>query len=113
VFDRAESASAPDLLNAEVLQILRQHERRSLIDASRSRLALETLTNLPITRYPTLNLLDRAWGLRHNLTAYDAMHAALALALGVSLVTADGRLAAAARDHVRVSVVLLSESTRQ
>jgi predicted nucleic acid-binding protein len=108
VFDPTDGAAAPDLLNAEVLHVLRRRERRGLLDSSRSRQALEALLDLPITRYPTLALLDRAWGLRANLTGHDAMYAALAEALGTGLVTVDGRLASAARDHGRISVVLLS-----
>ena len=107
VFDRTEGASAPDLLNAEVLQIIRRFERRHIIDAGQSSAASQTLVDLPIERYPTLNLLDRAWALRSNLSAYDAMYVALAIAIGVDLVTADARLATAAREHARLPVVLL------
>lgn len=108
VFDADEGAAAPDLLNAEILHVLRRYERRGVIDAQRSREAIADLSDLPITRYPTMTLLERAWTLRQNLTAYDAMYAALAEALGAPLVTADGRLAAAARSHARIAVVLLT-----
>jgi predicted nucleic acid-binding protein len=104
----SEPAAAPDLLNAEVLHVLRHYERRGAIDAGWSRQALEDLVDLPIVRYPTLALLEGAWTLRRNLTGYDAMYAALAAALGAPLVTSDSRLAAAARQHAGVSVVLLS-----
>jgi predicted nucleic acid-binding protein len=99
----SEPAAAPDLLNAEVLHVLRHYERRGAIDAGWSRQALEDLVDLPIVRYPTLALLEGAWTLRRNLTGYDAMYA-----LGAPLVTSDSRLAAAARQHAGVSVVLLS-----
>ena len=107
VFDAPHGAAAPDLLNAEVLNVLRRYERRDLIDARRSREALEDLLDLPIARYPTTAVLERAWTLRLNLTAYDAMYAALADALGVAVVTADGRFAAAARRYAHIPVVLL------
>jgi len=107
VFGAPDGAAAPDLLNAEVLSVLRRYERRDLIDARRSREALEDLLDLPIARYPATAVLERAWTLRLNLTAYDAMYAALADALGVAVVTADGRLAAAARRHAHIPVVLL------
>jgi predicted nucleic acid-binding protein len=106
VFD-AQGAAAPDLLNAEILHVLRRYERRGVIDAERSSQAVADLTDLPIARYPTLALLERAWTLRSNLTSYDAMYAALAQALAASLVTTDGRLAKAARVHARIAVVLL------
>ena len=101
-----EPAAAPDLLNAEILQVLRHYERRGAIGAGRSREALEDLIGLPIVRYPTLVLLEGAWTLRRNLRAYDAMYAALAVALESPLVTSDPRLADAA-GHAGVSVVLL------
>ena len=87
--------------------MLRRYERRDLIDARRSREALEDLLDLPIACYPATAVLERAWTLRLNLTAYDAMYAALADALGVAVVTADDRLAAAARRHAHIPVVLL------
>ena len=88
--------------------MLRRRERRGLLDARRSHEALDTLIDLPILRYPTLILLERAWALRPNLSAYDAIYAALADELGVAVVTADSGLAVAARRHARVPVVLLS-----
>lgn len=100
-------AAAPDLLNAEVTQTLRTHERRGRIDESRSREAVDDLLALPVTRYPTLQLLDRAWALRHNFTVYDAMYVALAEALGTSFLTTDEHLAAAVRAHTAVDVIVV------
>jgi predicted nucleic acid-binding protein len=99
--------SAPDLLNAETLNVLRRYERAGFIDESRSRAALDDLVQLPIARYPTLALLDSAWSVRRNLSAYDAMYASLAAALDEPLVTTDARLASAARRHTGASIVLL------
>lgn len=107
MFGASEAAAAPDLLNSEVLQVVRGHELRAQIDDMRSRTAIQTLLQLPLARYPSLSLLDRAWALRHNFTAYDAMYVALAEALETKLVTADGGLARAARAHARIPVVLL------
>jgi len=100
-------AHAPDLLNAEILHVLRGYERRGVIDAERSREVVRDLLDLPIARYPTTVLLERAWQLRANLTAYDAMYVALADALDTRLVTADAGLAAAARTHAGIEVALL------
>lgn len=100
-------AAAPDLLNAEAMHAIRDQERRGLFDAGRSRQALEDLLDLPIARYPTLQLVERAWELRRNVTAYDGMYVALAEALETKLVTADGGLARAAQAHARIQVVLL------
>ena len=50
---------------------------------------------LALRRFATRGLTERIWGLRYNLTAYDASYVALAEALGCELHTADSRLAAA------------------
>lgn len=107
MFDASDTAAAPDILNSEVLQVVRTHELRGQIDEIRSRTAIQTLLQLPVARYPSLSLLERAWALRHNFTAYDAMYVALAEALETKLVTADGGLARAAQAHARIPVVLL------
>lgn len=108
VFDPAERQAAPDLVNAEVLHVLRGLERGGAIDAATSAEAVETLMQLPIARFPTASLIDRAWALRDNFTAYDAMYVALAEAIETRLVTTDARLARAVRDHSAVEVVLLA-----
>lgn len=100
-------AAAPDLLNAEVLQEIRLRERSGRMDSARSREAVEDLLALPITRYPTLQLLEAAWDLRHNFTADDAMYVALAKALEAPLVTADGPLTRAATTHSGIDAILL------
>ena len=66
------------------------------------------LVGLPIERYEHGPLLDRILELRDNFSAYDASYVALAEALGVSLLTADLRLAAATRAHTGVNVHLTS-----
>lgn len=104
----SRGAHAPDLLNAEVLHVLRRYGRQGVITAQRSREMVRDLADLPIARYPTMALIDRAWSLRANLTAYDAMYVALAEALDAPLVTADARLAAAARTHAGIEVALLA-----
>lgn len=45
------------------------------------------------------------WALRHNLAAYDAAFVVLAEQLDASLVTCDGRIAAAPGHHARVEVM--------
>lgn len=86
---------APDLLNIEVLSTLRRLERGGTIDAARAAQALGDLERAPLWRLPTLSLLDDAWALRTNVSAYDATYVALARTLQCPLVTADARLARA------------------
>ena len=50
-------------------------------------------------------LLPRAWELRSNMTIYDGVYVALAELLAAPFLTADGRLARAARGIVEVELV--------
>lgn len=51
-------------------------------------------SEMRITRYPHVPLLQRAWELRDTLSTYDPVYVALAEALRAPLVTCDARLAA-------------------
>ncbi len=97
-------AHAPHLIDAEVGQVLRRYVLTGQIRADRARLAIGHLAGLPLVRYPHSPLLAAASGLVRNLTVYDALYVVLAAGLGATLLTADGRLARAAR---RLTVVEL------
>lgn len=86
---------APDLLDLEVLSVLRRRARSGDIDEADAGIALETLAELRLTRYPHLPLLPRVWTLRTNLSPYDAAYVALAEELACPLVTGDRRIARA------------------
>ena len=58
-----------------------------------------------MTRSPHDLFLGRIWGLRYNLTAYDAAYVALAEALAVTLVTCDTRLAASVGHRATIELV--------
>ena len=95
--------AAPDLLDIEVMNVLRRWERRNEITSARAVQALDDLDALPVIRYPARALTDRAWKLRHNLTAYDAQYVALAQELtGELLTTDDGMATAASKARVRL-----------
>jgi len=74
----------------------------------RGREAIADLLNIPIARYPHDIFLDRIWGLRNTMTAYDAAFVALAESLPATLVTCDAKLATT-RGH-SASIVLISKS---
>lgn len=86
---------APELLDLEVLSVLRRRTSLGDIDEDEAGIALETLSQLRLVRYPHLPLLPRAWTLRTNLSPYDAAYVALAEGLGCPLVTGDRRIARA------------------
>jgi predicted nucleic acid-binding protein len=56
-------------------------------------------------RHAHLDLLTRAWKLRENLTAYDAMYVALAEALDAPIVTCDTPLARAPGHRARIEAI--------
>lgn len=96
---------APELIDLEVVSILRRAARAKRLDERRSVQALTDLAALPLRRVPHLPLLARVWELRDNLSAYDASYVALAESLGTVLLTADGRLKRAV--GIRCEVVVL------
>jgi len=102
---RGEQLVAPELIDLEVVSILRRAARAKRLDERRSAQALTDLAALPLRRVPHLPLLARVWELRDNLSAYDASYVALAESLGTVLVTADGRLKRAV--GIRCEVVIL------
>lgn len=85
---------APELLDLEVVSVLRRLRRADEIDDRRADLALADLMAIPIRRVSHGRLVVRCYQLRGNLSAYDAAYAALAEMLDVRLLTADARLAA-------------------
>lgn len=95
ILNPAETLHVPHLLDLEVAQVLRRYVLGGEVDPGRAALALNDLADLPLIRYPHDLLLPRIWGLRHNLTAYDAAYVALAESLDAVLITRDTRLAKA------------------
>jgi len=105
VASRQESLHAPELLDLEIVQVLRRLLREGVISAARAQGAIEDLLELRIARYPQVVLLPRIWQLRHNLSAYDAAYVALAEKLGATLLTRDQALASAAGHTANVEVL--------
>jgi predicted nucleic acid-binding protein len=105
IADPAISLHAPHLADVEVAQALRRYVREGEIDAASGAEALDDLRALDLHRHAHEPLLERVWGLRQNLTAYDAVYVALAEALDAKLVTCDGRLARAPGMARRVELV--------
>ncbi len=100
-----EDQAAPDLVDAEVLALVRRDHLRGLLDATAARQAVEDLYAWPGRRYSHRPLLQRAWELRYSLRAWDALYVALAEALSATLLTLDARLARAPGLRCRVEVV--------
>lgn len=86
---------APDLLLAEVGQVLRKKERAGYLRKEESDEILAAVLALPIEVLPHRALLADALDLARetNLTVYDALFLALAKGRGAALFSADERLA--------------------
>lgn len=92
---RDEAIVCPHLVDSEVAHALRAQVLRGEIGVDDATGAIETWAQLGIERVGVGGLLGRIWELRDNLSAYDATYVAVAEALEVPLLTADGRLAQA------------------
>ena len=68
---------APHRLDAEVLSALRRLVHAGEVLAERAEEAIDDLGLLRIIRHGHLDLGTRAWELRENFTAHDAVHVAL------------------------------------
>ena len=90
---RDEELAAPELIDLEIVSVLRRQLSVGALDARRAQFVIDDLRDLPMQRASHRPLLSRCWELRDNLTAYDAAYVALAEALDSVLVTADTRLA--------------------
>jgi len=96
---------APELLDAEVLNVVARYVRRGQLSAERAEQALGLLVDADIERFPIAPLVLDAWALRHNVSAYDAFYVALARSLSCPLVTCDRALARAPGLGITVTVV--------
>ncbi len=105
LFEPAVALHAPHLLDVEVAQVLRRYEGRGELEGRRAAVALRLLEALPLRRHAHTPLLVRAWALRRNLTAYDAVYVALAEALPATLVTLDAKIEAAPGHRARIEVL--------
>ena len=105
LFRDGDAFHAPHLLDVEVAQALRRLVREGDVTPGRAEEAIEDLTLFQLRRHAHVDLLGRAWELRNNITAYDAVYVALAEALDAPLVTCDGRLGATPEHAARVEVV--------
>lgn len=86
---------APELLDVEVLSVLRRALLQKRLEEHRARLALEDLGSWPVDRVPHAGLLGEAWKHRDNVSAYDAFYVAVAKLYDAPLLTADGPLSRA------------------
>lgn len=97
--------AAPHVVDVEVYGVVRRETLLGKIDGTRALIALQRLRQWRGARFAHLELLDRAWQLRNNVRAWDAMYVALAELLGVTLLTLDARLANATGPRCRIELL--------
>ena len=92
--EMVEGASlvAPELLDAEVLSVLRKAVLGGRLAESRAQMAVDDLAQWDMDRIALRDLAQLAWQHYQNVSAYDAFYVAVARVHGVPLLTADGRL---------------------
>lgn len=105
LFRDEDEIHGPHLVDVEVTQGLRRLVRAGEVSPARAAEVLADLAGLDLHRHAHLDLLARAWKLRENITAYDAMYVALAEALDATIVTCDGQLAKAPGHHARIEAI--------
>ena len=87
--------AAPNLLPAEVANVVRRAALTGKISADAANLAHADLQALRVDLFPYEPFAGRIWELRGHVTCYDAWYVALAEYLDCPLATLDGRLARA------------------
>ena len=105
LFRGEDEFHAPHLVDVEVVQGLRRLVRAGEVSSGRAGEAIADLRELDLHRHAHLDLLGRAWKLRDNISAYDAMYVALAEAIDAPIVTCDGPFAKAPGHRARIEVI--------
>ena len=105
LFRDQDELHSPHLADVEVTQGLRRLVRAGEVSSDRAAEAIADLADLDLHRHAHLDLLTRAWKLRENITAYDAMYVALAEALDAPIVSCDAPLAKAPGHRAHVEVI--------
>jgi predicted nucleic acid-binding protein len=102
----SRTVHAPALLDAEVSSVIRgltiTTKPGVRIGEERALEMLHDYAGLRIAPYPMQPLQARAFELRHNFTAYDAMYIALAERLSLPLLTDDGKFDGADGHHAEI-----------
>lgn len=105
LFRDGDELHAPHLLDVEVLQGLRRLVRTNEVSRERADEAIADLLDLDLHRHAHIDLLGRAWKLRDNISAYDAVYVALAEAIEAPIVTCDRPLAKSPGHRARFEVI--------
>ena len=92
---RSDRLAAPELIDVEVMGLIRRDTRVGALHDSRSEIAVAELHDWAGVRFAHRAFSDRVWERSANVRTWDAYDVALAEALDAPLVTLDRRLARA------------------
>jgi len=105
---------APDLIWAEVGNVLWKKSSRAEIPSEMARAILRDFRRFPLQTYTAGALLDPAWDLaeRFRISVYDSLYLALAVNRDCKLVTADRQFYDALKREPFASAVVWVEQVR-
>ena len=107
-----EELIAPSHLTAEVTHALRGMVIGGKIELERAEWALREYFDFGVRLIePDAAMVDRAWKMRHDLSAYEALYVATAEHFGYPLLTSDARIEASGAAHCEIKV-LRSDASR-
>jgi len=96
-------AHAPELIDLEVISVIRRWTLRGWVSVEIGSRAVDELAELALVRHRHAALCHRAWDLRDRCSTYDGAYVALAETLGAELLTSDARLGRAAHGLVNIA----------
>lgn len=96
---------APQVIDAEVMGLLRRDAMLRAVDATTCSLAVSELHDWPADRLSLRPFLERVWELRENVRTWDAFYVAVAEAFDCPLLTLDRRLARAKGPRCQIEVI--------
>ncbi|MBW0015353.1 type II toxin-antitoxin system VapC family toxin [Mycobacterium sp.] len=96
---------APQVIDVEVLGVIRAQHLRGRLDGTAARQAVADLRDWPGERFGHRWLLERSWQLRGSVRGWDAFYVALAEAFDATLLTLDARLGRAHGPTCRIEVL--------
>jgi predicted nucleic acid-binding protein len=99
--------AAPDVVVFEALSALRRLSLRGEVSEDRGAAAVADLGELRLALFPSMDLRERAWGLRDNMTVADALFVALAEQLSEPLASRDRPLLKAITSNAALDVEVL------
>ena len=105
---------APDLIWAEVGNVMWKKRRIGEVTADEARTVLKTFRQFPLETCTTKVLLEPAWelGERLGITVYDSLYLVLAMHRRCQLITADAHLRHAVKGDAMERTLLWVEDVR-